>query len=137
MTNDAIADHFALVATLLEARRVNPHRIGAWRRAAVIVRQHSQPLHALVLHDGAGAIERVPRLGAGLRLALRELIQTGRLTTLEELLASQDDRRPNQRPEQRPDQSDAGRITRAIAPTSCSQRDSSVRSCLRPAAVSR
>jgi DNA polymerase/3'-5' exonuclease PolX len=85
LTNREIAEQFERVADLLRARRAHPRQIGAWRSAAAVLRNHRVELSVAVDRDGWGVLERLPRLGAGLRLAVRELMQTGQLGTLEDL----------------------------------------------------
>lgn len=80
--NADVADAFEEIADLLAIEGENPFRIGAYRRAARIVR--SLPKELAELH-GVREYEAIPGIGADLARKILELIDTGGLSALEKL----------------------------------------------------
>lgn len=80
MTNEAIARSLDAVADLLGVQHANLHRVRAWQHAAAIVRNSDVSVASLIERKAA-----IPGVGASLRSAIRELVETGKLRTLERL----------------------------------------------------
>lgn len=83
--NAAIADHLARVADLLEEQGANQYRVQAWRGGAATIRGLPKPAAALLHKDGLAGLVALPGIGEALARAVRELVETGRLATLERL----------------------------------------------------
>lgn len=83
--NATIADRLDEVADLLESQGANPFRVQAWRGGASAVRHSTQPMIDLVEAGGTDALVALPAIGPGLARAIRELVDTGRLSTLDQL----------------------------------------------------
>ena len=73
------------VADLLEIQQANPFRVRAYRNAVRTINAHASPLRKLV-EQGADLTE-LPSIGKGLAENIRELVESGRLTLLEEMAA--------------------------------------------------
>ncbi|WP_428276415.1 DNA polymerase/3'-5' exonuclease PolX [Candidatus Palauibacter sp.] len=73
------------VADLLEIQQANPFRVRAYRNAVRTINAHASPLRKLV-EQGADLTE-LPSIGKGLADNIRELVESGRLTMLEEMAA--------------------------------------------------
>lgn len=90
MTNSEIADRLEDVANLLEDQRANQYRVQAWRGAAATIRKQQRPVAELLAREGIDGLDRLPGIGAALARAVRELVETGRLSTLERLRGESD-----------------------------------------------
>jgi DNA polymerase (family 10) len=86
MGNREYACEVFSVASLLEARRANPFRVRAYRRAAVRLLQMDEPVATYLDERGELAL---PGLGQRLRRKLGELVRTGRLSFHDELIAAE------------------------------------------------
>lgn len=73
------------VADLLEIQQANPFRVRAYRNAVRTINAHASPLRKLV-EQGADLTE-LPSIGKGLADNIRELVESGRLTMLDEMAA--------------------------------------------------
>jgi DNA polymerase (family 10) len=87
MTNVDIAAVFEQVAEMLEYRGENPFRIRAYRQAARRIESMVEPLSAVVA-DPAGDLTAIEGIGADLAGKIAELVETGRLSLLDELRAA-------------------------------------------------
>ncbi len=87
LSNDEIASIFEQVADLLEIQAENYYRIRAYREAAQTIRTLEQPIITILNHEGRAGLEQLPHIGQHLSLLLEELLQTGELTLLNQLLA--------------------------------------------------
>lgn len=85
LDNAAIADRLARVADLLEEQGANQYRVQAWRGGASTIRRLSRPAEALLHAEGLPGLVALPGIGDALARAIRELVETGRLATLERL----------------------------------------------------
>jgi len=81
--NYEIAEALEELADLLEIRGANPFRIRAYRDAARTVREHATPMRRLV-EEGADLTE-IPTIGEDMSAHVTELVESGRLTPLEEV----------------------------------------------------
>jgi putative hydrolase len=85
LSNTEIAAQLDEVANLLEEQRANQYRVQAWRAGAAVVRHLAQSVGELLREAGLEGLDRLPSIGPALARAIRELAETGRLSTLERL----------------------------------------------------
>lgn len=71
------------LADLSELDGDNPHRVRAYRTAARTIGQLDEPLHRWV--DDVADLTELPGVGSEIAAKIREIVQTGRLGTLERL----------------------------------------------------
>ncbi len=90
LSNAEIAAQLDGVANLLEEQHASPYRVQAWRGGAVSVRRLSRPVRDLLRNEGLEGLDRLPGIGPALARAVRELADTGRLSTLERLRGESD-----------------------------------------------
>jgi hypothetical protein len=85
MTNQRIATMFEDVADLLAQQEASPHRVRAWRDAAVAIREHPREMTDVFRDHGRVGLEAVPHVGRRLAVSIIELIRSGRLAVLDRL----------------------------------------------------
>ena len=85
MENIEIADRLSELADLLEIKGSNPFRIRAYRNAVRTVRGLTRPLLHMA-RDGEDLTE-LPGIGKDMDSHIRELLDTGRLTLMDEVTA--------------------------------------------------
>ena len=85
MSNAEIAARLEDVATLLEEQGANQYRVQAWRGGAASIRRLARPVRDALGDEGLEGLDRLPAIGPALARAVRELVETGRLSTLERL----------------------------------------------------
>jgi DNA polymerase (family X) len=83
--NSEIAGMFEQLADLLEIREENPFRVRAYRNAARVIREHSQPMAELV-RQGADLSE-LRGIGKDLAEKIAVILRTGKLPLLEKMRA--------------------------------------------------
>ncbi len=83
MENAEIARLFREMAELLEIEGANAFRIRAYRNAARVVEEHTEPVASLVAHDGK-RLQELPGIGADLAAKIEEIVRTGSLQALKE-----------------------------------------------------
>lgn len=83
--NATIASLLREVAELLEAQGANRFRVRAWRNGAATIEALERPARSLLAEQGLEALDQLPDIGPALARAIREIIETGRLATLERL----------------------------------------------------
>ena len=83
LDNAAIGDRLDAFAAVLELGDANPYTIRAYRRAAETIRHHAAPVPELV---AAGRGRELRGVGASIDATLRELVATGRVAELAELV---------------------------------------------------
>ena len=88
--NAAIASVLREVAALLESQGANHFRVRAWRNGASSIESLDRPASALLAEQGLDALDQLPDIGPALARAIREIIETGRLATLERLRGDAD-----------------------------------------------
>ncbi|MFA7095280.1 MAG: DNA polymerase/3'-5' exonuclease PolX [Gammaproteobacteria bacterium] len=81
--NEDIAAVFDEIADLLEIGDENPFRVRAYRNAALSLRSFGQDIPTL-LKQGE-ALPKLPGIGKELETKIREIVETGRSTALDEL----------------------------------------------------
>ena len=84
-TNSQIARRLDELASLLEAQGANPFRVSAYRRGALAISDLTEPVSALYGREGIQGLERIPHIGRSLAIAVRTMVETGRLPMLEHL----------------------------------------------------
>jgi putative hydrolase len=89
-TNPEIAQRLGEAAELLEQQGASPFRVNAYRRAANTIDGLKRDLGELVEHEGQGALEELPAIGAGIAAAIREMLLSGRWAQLERLRGASD-----------------------------------------------
>ena len=85
--NATIADLLARTAEMLDLKQENRYRVRSYADAARVVRQAEQSVAALVRAQGVGGARALPGIGEKLAGAIREIVETGRLRSLERLEA--------------------------------------------------
>jgi DNA polymerase (family X) len=85
MQNLEIADRLTELADLLEIQGANPFRIRAYRNAVRTIREQTRPLAAMVADEED--LKALPGIGDDLAGHIQELVETGRLSLLEEVAA--------------------------------------------------
>ena len=86
MTNREIAAVFEQLADLLEFQNANPFRIRSYRNGARKIADLSEPL-ATIVADPERKLTDIDGIGKTLDEKIRELLETGKLQALEDLLA--------------------------------------------------
>lgn len=84
-SNEEIAVTFERVAELLHAQGASPWRINAWRSGAEGVRKLPRAVSEILGQEGAAGLKAATGMGENLASALRELVVTGHLSTLDRL----------------------------------------------------
>ncbi len=84
MENIDYARVFEEIADLLEIQGANPFRVRAYRNGARTLETLSQPIESLLTTEKA-RLEDLPAIGKDLAAKIRELYETGKLESLEEL----------------------------------------------------
>lgn len=90
LSNSDVADRLDEVANLLEEQGGNQFRIQAWRGGAATIRRLTRPVRDVLSEEGLEGLDLLPGIGQGLARAVRQLIETGRLATLERLRGESD-----------------------------------------------
>ncbi len=90
LSNSDVADRLDEVANLLEEQSGNEFRVQAWRGGAATIRRLARPVRDLLSEEGLEGLDRLPGIGQGLARAVRQLMETGRLATLERLRGESD-----------------------------------------------
>jgi DNA polymerase (family X) len=85
-SNAEIADRLASLAQLLAAEKANPHKIRAYRRAAAVIRGLGESIDELVRCNED--LRVYVGIGEAISGAIREIVETGTLKSLEKLRAT-------------------------------------------------
>jgi len=95
--NDGFSDINSLVATrldevarILEEQGANTFRVGAYRRAAAMLRGLKRPVNLIIKTKGLEGLEELPGIGETLARFIHQLVVTGRLPMLERLRGESD-----------------------------------------------
>lgn len=88
--NSQIAERLAEVARILEAQGANVFRVGAYRRAAAMLRGLERPIDEIVKTEGIEGLQRLPGIGETLARFIHQLVVTGRLPMLDRLRGESD-----------------------------------------------
>jgi len=89
-TNAHIARRLEELASLLEIQGANPFRVAAYRRGAAAIANLSEPVQEIYQREGIEGLDRIPGIGRRLAMAVRSLLDTGRLPLLEHLRGETD-----------------------------------------------
>lgn len=81
-TNKSLAQLFLSIADKLAARRENPHRVRAYRRAAETLVNLEEDVRAVAQR---GALQEIPGIGRDLSAKILEFLKTGTIQAYEEL----------------------------------------------------
>lgn len=90
LSNSDVADRLEDVANLLQEQGGNQFRVQAWRAGAATIRRLARPVRDVLGEEGLEGLDRLPGIGPGLARAVRQLVETGRLATLERLRGESD-----------------------------------------------
>lgn len=88
--NSQIAERLAEVARILEAQGANVFRVGAYRRAAAMLRGLERPIDEIVKTEGLEGLQKLPGIGETLARFIHQLVLTGRLPMLDRLRGESD-----------------------------------------------
>ena len=88
--NSQVAERLGEVARILEAQGANIFRVGAYRRAAAMLRGLDRPIDEIVKTEGLEGLERLPGIGETLARFIHQLVMTGRLPMLDRLRGESD-----------------------------------------------
>src|SRR5688500_458416 len=84
-TNSSVAERLSEVARILEAQGANVFRVGAYRRAAAMLRGLDRPVDEILKTKGIEGLEKLPGIGETLARFIHQLVTTGRLPMLDRL----------------------------------------------------
>lgn len=90
MFNSQVAERLAEVARILEAQGANVFRVGAYRRAAAMLRGLERPIDEIVKTEGIEGLQRLPGIGETLARFIHQIVVTGRLPMLDRLRGESD-----------------------------------------------
>ena len=85
-TNLEIAQHLERMAELLDAQQANPFRVRAYRAAANEIRDLGQSVSSIFKTKGIEGLQQIPTIGESLSRSIEQLIDTGKINLLEQLL---------------------------------------------------
>ena len=88
--NSLVASRLDEVAQILEQQRANVFRVGAYRRAAAMLRGLQEPIDQIVKNEGLPGLEKLPGIGETLARFIHEMVITGRLPMLDRLRGDSD-----------------------------------------------
>jgi DNA polymerase (family X) len=88
--NRLVASRLDEVALLLEEQGANPFRVGAYRRAANVVRGLDRPVTDILQAEGLEGLEKLSGIGESLARAIHMVASTGRLPMLDRLRGASD-----------------------------------------------
>ena len=83
LSNAQIADRLSSLAQMLTLEKANPYKIRAYRRAAAVIRGLGESVDELVRSNAD--LRVYAGIGEAISAALREIVETGTLKTLEKL----------------------------------------------------
>ena len=88
--NYSVASRLDEVAQILEEQGANVFRVGAYRRAAAMLRGLKEPIDQIVKTEGLEGLEKLPGIGETLARFIHQLVMTGRLPMLDRLRGESD-----------------------------------------------
>jgi DNA polymerase (family X) len=88
--NYSVANRLNEVAQILEEQGANVFRIGAYRRAAAMLRGLKEPIDQIVKTEGLEGLQQLPGIGETLARFIHQLVVTGRLPMLDRLRGESD-----------------------------------------------
>jgi hypothetical protein len=88
--NSLVANRLDEVAQILDEQGANLFRVGAYRRAAAMLRGLQEPIDQIVKSEGLEGLEKLPGIGETLARFIHQLVITGRLPMLDRLRGESD-----------------------------------------------
>ena len=88
--NSSVASRLDEVAQILEEQGANVFRVGAYRRAATMLRGLERPIDQVVRSEGLEGLKELPGIGETLARFIHQLVMTGRLPMLDRLRGESD-----------------------------------------------
>lgn len=88
--NASVAARLDEVAQILEEQGANVFRVGAYRRAAAMLRSLKRPIDEIVRREGLESLQQLPGIGETLARFIHQLVMTGRLPMLDRLRGESD-----------------------------------------------
>jgi hypothetical protein len=88
--NSSVASRLDEVAQILEEQGANVFRVGAYRRAAAMLRGLQRPIDQIVRREGLEGLQQLPGIGETLARFIHQLVMTGRLPMLDRLRGESD-----------------------------------------------
>ena len=88
--NYLVANRLDEVAQILDEQGANVFRVGAYRRAATMLRSLQEPIDRIVKSEGLEGLEKLPGVGETLARFIHQLVMTGRLPMLDRLRGESD-----------------------------------------------
>ena len=88
--NSLVASRLDEVGQILEQQGANVFRVGAYRRAAAMLRGLQEPIDQIVKNEGLPGLEKLPGIGETLARFIYEMVITGRLPMLDRLRGDSD-----------------------------------------------
>ena len=89
-SNSSIAARLDEVAQILEEQGANVFRVGAYRRAAEMLRELNRPVDEIIRTEGLEGLQKLPGIGETLARFIHQLVSTGRLPMLDRLRGESD-----------------------------------------------
>jgi hypothetical protein len=86
LTNVEIAQRLDRMAELLDAQHANPYRVRAYRVAANEIRGLKPSVSSILRTKGIEGLQQLPTIGVSLSRSIEQLIETGKISLLEQLL---------------------------------------------------
>lgn len=88
--NRFVAGKLDEMADLLESQGATHFRSRAYREAAAYIRTLAQPIRSIYQKEGQNGLEDLPTIGASIAKAIIEVLDSGRLSSLDRLRGSAD-----------------------------------------------
>ena len=88
--NLLVASRLDEVAQILDQQGANVFRVGAYRRAATMLRALQKPIDQIVKNEGLEGLEKLPGIGETLARFIHQLVMTGTLPVLDRLRGESD-----------------------------------------------
>lgn len=88
--NLLVASRLDEVAQILDQQGANVFRVGAYRRAATMLRGLQKPIEQIVKTEGLAGLEKLPGIGETLARFIHQLVMTGQLPMLDRLRGESD-----------------------------------------------
>jgi DNA polymerase/3'-5' exonuclease PolX len=89
-TNSDVATRLDEIAQILEQQQANAFRIEAYRRAANMLRELTEPIQDVIKKEGVEGLQKLPGVGETLARLIHQLVITGRSPMLERLRGESD-----------------------------------------------
>ena len=87
MNNEAIANRFYQLATLMEVRGDDPFRLRSYRNAGEAIETWPTPMIEIAREEGVAGLQKVPGVGKAIANKIVELLDRGTFDAWERLIA--------------------------------------------------